>query len=207
MFNKSRVISLFVAISFVFVLAGLAAQQTTTEKKAPENTQEVVVCKVCGMKVDKAQNPITWDYKGKTYYFCSQDCKNSFMKDPESFLKEKPAEQAKPCAEAKSSGEAKPCAGMMPHGQMKDQKMMKGEKGMGCGMKMGKMAGCPMMMKDLEIKVENTKDGVTVTMTSKNPETVKMIQDHAAKMKDCCKAKEGCPGAKKEEIKKEPVKK
>ncbi|MBM3294749.1 MAG: YHS domain-containing protein [Candidatus Aminicenantes bacterium] len=41
---------------------------------------------------------------------------------------------------------------------------------------------CPMMMKDVERKVEMTKDGVVVTMTSKNPETVKMLQDHAAKM-------------------------
>lgn len=197
MFNKSRAISLFIAVSFVFVLAGLAAQQTTTQKKAPENTQEVVVCQVCGMKVDAAKNPITWDYKGKTYYFCSQDCKNSFMKDPESFLKEKPADQAKMAG-----------GGMMHHGQqMRGHNMMKGEKGMCCGMKMEKMAGCPMMMKDVEIKVENTKDGVLVTMTAKNPETVKMIQDHVAKMKESCMGKEGCTGAKKEEAKKEPVKK
>jgi len=144
------------------------------------------------MKVDKAQNPITWDYKGKTYYFCSQGCKDAFMKDPESFLKEKPAEQGK------AGG------GMMSHGQMMDKKMMKGDEGKCCGMK---MEGCPMMMKDVDIKVENTKDGVLVTMTSKNPETVKMIQDHVAKMKECCKGKEGCPGSKKEETKKEPVKK
>jgi Cu+-exporting ATPase len=195
MSKKTRIFSLLVAVSFVFVLAGLAAQQATTQKKTTENTQEVVVCQVCGMKVDKAQNPITWDYKGKTYYFCSQGCKDAFMKDPESFLKEKPAEQGK------AGG------GMMSHGQMMDKKMMKGEKGMCCGMKMGKMKGCPMMMKDVEIKVENTKDGVQVILTSKNPETVKMIQDHMAKMKAMCMGKEGCPGAKKDETKKEPVKK
>jgi hypothetical protein len=99
------------------------------------------------------------------------------MKNPESFLKEKPAGQA-------MAGGCK--------------KMMKGEQGKCCGMK---MEGCPMMIKGVDVKVENTKDGVLVTMTSKNPETVKMIQDQMAKMKECC------AGAKKEETKKEPVKK
>jgi len=46
----------------------------------------------------------------------------------------------------------------------------------------GKMEGCPMMLADVDKKVQNTKDGVTITLSSKNAETVKKIQDHAAKM-------------------------
>jgi len=46
----------------------------------------------------------------------------------------------------------------------------------------GKMEGCPMMLADVEKKVQNTKDGVIITLTSKNAETVKKIQEHAAKM-------------------------
>jgi YHS domain-containing protein len=46
----------------------------------------------------------------------------------------------------------------------------------------GKMESCPMMLPDVEKKVQNTKDGVIITLSSKNAETVKKIQEHAAKM-------------------------
>lgn len=45
---------------------------------------------VCGMDIDenlaKEQNKIT-KYKGKTYYFCSIDCKEAFSKNPRKFIK------------------------------------------------------------------------------------------------------------------------
>jgi len=45
---------------------------------------------VCGMEVDerlaKQQNK-TVEYKEKTYYFCSIDCKNEFNKAPEKYIK------------------------------------------------------------------------------------------------------------------------
>jgi YHS domain-containing protein/TusA-related sulfurtransferase len=56
-----------------------------------------------------------------------------------------------------------------------------GMMGPGMGMGMG-MMGPGMMMKDVEKKVETTKDGVVITITSKNPETVKKIQEQIAKM-------------------------
>ncbi len=46
----------------------------------------------------------------------------------------------------------------------------------------GKMESCPIMLPDVEKKVQNTKDGVIITLSSKNAETVKKIQDHMAKM-------------------------
>lgn len=39
-----------------------------------------------------------------------------------------------------------------------------------------------MNVEDLEKKIETTKDGVVITLSSKNPETVKKIQEHIAKM-------------------------
>ena len=42
---------------------------------------------VCGMEVDKAQTTITSSYEGKTYYFCSDSCKERFDKNPTGFLK------------------------------------------------------------------------------------------------------------------------
>lgn len=41
---------------------------------------------VCGMKIDERQTKHKISYKGKTYYFCSQRCKNSFNENPEKYL-------------------------------------------------------------------------------------------------------------------------
>ena len=133
---------------------------------------------VCGMSVTKAGAKFTYDFKGTTYYFCNEGCKTEFIKNPEKYLAKIPA----------------PTAGQ----HMK----MKHEEASGCCME-----GCMSMMKEAEVKVENTKDGVIITLTSKNAETVKKIQEHAEKMKEgqCCKmnkdgeagaitkGKEGCP--------------
>jgi Cu+-exporting ATPase len=41
---------------------------------------------VCGMKVDPATAAATYEYEGKTYYFCAPGCKTAFEKDPEKYL-------------------------------------------------------------------------------------------------------------------------
>ncbi len=51
------------------------------------------------MSVTKSTAKYTTDYKGTTYYFCSEGCQTSFIKDPEKYL----AKEA----------EGKPMAGMM----------------------------------------------------------------------------------------------
>jgi ABC-type branched-subunit amino acid transport system ATPase component len=52
------------------------------------------------------------------------------------------------------------------------------------GMMHAQEESCPFMLPDVEKKFENTKTGVIITLSSKNAETVKKIQDHAAAMKD-----------------------
>jgi Cu+-exporting ATPase len=42
---------------------------------------------VCGMSVDQNSAEATSTYKGKTYYFCSEDCKEIFDKEPETYAK------------------------------------------------------------------------------------------------------------------------
>jgi P-type Cu+ transporter len=42
---------------------------------------------VCGMKVDANKAAGRQEYKGQTYYLCSQHCLNKFKEDPEKFLK------------------------------------------------------------------------------------------------------------------------
>lgn len=42
---------------------------------------------VCGMEVDEKSAAATYEYQGKTYYFCAPGCKAVFEKEPEKFLK------------------------------------------------------------------------------------------------------------------------
>jgi len=42
---------------------------------------------VCKMRVVEDDAEDTSSYKGKTYYFCSEECKDKFDQDPEEFLR------------------------------------------------------------------------------------------------------------------------
>jgi YHS domain-containing protein len=155
--------SWLILVLLTLVAAGgwLAAAQATDKATDP----------VCGMSETKATAKWTYDFKGTTYYFCSEGCKTSFAKEPEKYL----AQEA----------EKKPMMGGMMQGQA-----MQAHEGM--------MAGCPMMLPDVVRKVDVVKDGVVVTLTSKNAETVKKIQEHAAKMMEAKKDAAACPMAKSE---------
>lgn len=37
---------------------------------------------VCGMEIDPSTAPGSEEYEGKTYYFCSPACRNSFKDNP-----------------------------------------------------------------------------------------------------------------------------
>lgn len=41
---------------------------------------------VCGMTVDPATAAAKSEYKGKTYYFCSEGCRKAFEANPEQYL-------------------------------------------------------------------------------------------------------------------------
>ncbi len=41
---------------------------------------------VCGMEFDKDTTSGTFEYKGKTYYFCSLGCKEKLAKEPEKYV-------------------------------------------------------------------------------------------------------------------------
>ncbi len=44
---------------------------------------------VCKMEIDKEDAGAETDYKGSKYYFCSEDCKESFDKAPEKYAEKK----------------------------------------------------------------------------------------------------------------------
>jgi len=41
---------------------------------------------ICLMKVEKNENTLNYQWEGKTYYFCSENCKEQFEKEPERYL-------------------------------------------------------------------------------------------------------------------------
>ncbi len=43
---------------------------------------------VCGMQVDEQRSAGVSEYKNKTYYFCSQTCKQKFDASPERYAKQ-----------------------------------------------------------------------------------------------------------------------
>jgi YHS domain-containing protein len=44
---------------------------------------------VCGMKIDEDEAAETSEYLGEEYYFCSEECKEEFDKDPARFVERK----------------------------------------------------------------------------------------------------------------------
>lgn len=71
----SRFLKLFVALSLVLLFTGIA-------QLAAEDT---VVCPVSGKVIKKSEAKDTYEYKGKSYYFCCPNCKQKFIVDPEKY--------------------------------------------------------------------------------------------------------------------------
>ncbi len=42
---------------------------------------------VCDMQVDESNSTIQSDYNGRTFHFCSEECKEIFQTDPEPYAK------------------------------------------------------------------------------------------------------------------------
>ena len=57
-----------------------------THAMHPASSASAAVDPVCGMKVDPDNAAGSFEYQGKTYYFCSTHCLHRFRENPESFL-------------------------------------------------------------------------------------------------------------------------
>jgi len=57
-----------------------------THAMHPASSASAAVDPVCGMKVDPDNAAGSFEYQGKTYYFCSTHCLHRFREHPESFL-------------------------------------------------------------------------------------------------------------------------
>jgi len=41
---------------------------------------------VCGMSVDSASASANVEFRGKTYYFCSEQCRSQFVEHPDRYV-------------------------------------------------------------------------------------------------------------------------
>ncbi len=77
--NK-RVLVLSMAILF----SGFSGFVFANEQAKDENV--VKVCPICGPEEKMmGKDDISYEYEGKTYHFCSQDCLKAFKEDPTKF--------------------------------------------------------------------------------------------------------------------------
>ena len=66
-----------------------AASEQIKEKENVGNE----FCPVSGEKIDE-KSKVTYEYKGKIYNFCCQDCVEEFKKDPEKYIEKMKKEKA-----------------------------------------------------------------------------------------------------------------
>lgn len=78
--KSSKTLALVLGFAFVLALAGIVQAQ---------ESDETVVCAVGGKEMKKSEVKVTHEYKGKTYYFCCENCKEAFIKDPEKYTQKK----------------------------------------------------------------------------------------------------------------------
>jgi YHS domain-containing protein len=56
-------------------------------RNGPETPElSVAIDPVCKMVVNPVDSPLSYVYRDKTYYFCHPKCKESFTKNPETYL-------------------------------------------------------------------------------------------------------------------------
>jgi len=75
----SKILVVFLGFFLVLVLTGFAQQQS----------EETVTCPVSEKVIKKSEAKGSYEYKGKTYYFCCERCKEAFLKDPDKYTQNK----------------------------------------------------------------------------------------------------------------------
>ncbi len=76
--TKSIVLILAIALALAFTACGKADAPKDAKSKAQ------TLCPVMGDKINK---DVYVDYKGERIYFCCKGCPETFLKDPDKYLK------------------------------------------------------------------------------------------------------------------------
>jgi Cu+-exporting ATPase len=62
------------------------AQPLHLSARIPRKEHDMAIDPVCGMSVEERTAPAKADYQGKSYYFCSAECKEKFQQHPERYV-------------------------------------------------------------------------------------------------------------------------
>ncbi len=88
-----RLITLCLAAALLALGCASSNHDATTQPVAASSSAPHAECLVCKRNADLACVDVTVDkatprcvYDGTTYYFCSDDCRNAFMKSPQKYL-------------------------------------------------------------------------------------------------------------------------
>lgn len=80
--KHSKVLVLLFGFVLVLALTGMAQQ-----------SDETVTCATTGKTMKKSEAKATYEYKGQTYYFCCDGCKEAFVKNPEKYTQKMMTEE------------------------------------------------------------------------------------------------------------------
>ena len=70
----------------VFLIVSVVAFLFAMSTYAYQQSDEMVTCAVGGEKIKKSEAKGTYEYQGKTYYFCCDNCLTSFKENPEKYV-------------------------------------------------------------------------------------------------------------------------
>jgi YHS domain-containing protein len=79
MSKRTLILVLLLVVSVAFAMA-------SEDKKAGDETLK---CPVSGKEFTKSEASPKYEYKGKTYDFCCEGCKDAFIKNPEKYIAKK----------------------------------------------------------------------------------------------------------------------
>lgn len=82
-------------------------KQAIENSSDPKST-ELVIDPICGMTVDPRNSAGSFEYSGKTYYFCSKHCLHKFSTDPASYLAKAKGESAPELIQLGAPSKSKP---------------------------------------------------------------------------------------------------
>ena len=83
--------------TYYFCSVGCKDAFVKEPEKYLQKSEDTAKDPVCGMTVKKATAAATAEYNGKTYYFCSSGCKDSFLKEPEKYVQKEQAKDVYTC--------------------------------------------------------------------------------------------------------------
>lgn len=80
-----RLAALALCVGFLGIGRATAAEALKVRQATPAEVGKKALCPVMNINFEVAKGTQVIDYKGKSYYFCCENCVQEFQKDPDKF--------------------------------------------------------------------------------------------------------------------------